>query len=148
MNKTEFPHVKHLNNTSGSPEIGTACWCHASTRISGPFQGGGSVLGLRLGRRLVNLSPVAHRTKSLTRTRYTRRHDFVVRGSVVLREIVSEHRPTGCYTLRLHTNVVKLFRSLMRRILRYRVDFRRNHSVGCRLSPLSHDLRFERAYVE
>ena len=24
----------------GSPEIATACWCHASTRVSGPVQGG------------------------------------------------------------------------------------------------------------
>ena len=40
IKKGEFPHVKNLKNTSGSPEIGTACWRHASTRTSGPFQGG------------------------------------------------------------------------------------------------------------
>ena len=31
--KSEFPHVENLKNTNGSPEIGTACWCHASRPV-------------------------------------------------------------------------------------------------------------------
>ena len=62
---SEFPHVKHLKNASGSPEIRTACG-GASTRNIRSVPGGESAMRLRLGRRLINLLPLAQRTKTFT----------------------------------------------------------------------------------
>ena len=67
--KSEFPLVKNLKNTSGSPEIGTTCWWQVDPYNSiRAVPGGESVLRLSLGRRLVNLLPVAQRTTAFTGT--------------------------------------------------------------------------------
>ena len=57
-------YVKNLKNASESPEIGTTCG-GASTRKTRSAPGGESLTRLRLGRRLVNLLPLAQRTKTL-----------------------------------------------------------------------------------
>ena len=63
--KCEFPHVKNLKYVSGSPEIGTACGGASAGKIW-PVPGGESVMRFRLGRRLVNILPLAQRTKTFT----------------------------------------------------------------------------------
>ena len=65
-----------INNVPGPPEIGTASWWQVDPSVlvysirSGPeypdVPSGRSVTRLCLGRRLVNLSPVAQRTNALT----------------------------------------------------------------------------------
>ena len=71
LKKSEFPHVKNLINTlPGFPEIvknvGLGTYGpirRLKTRCS---EGGGSVIKLSLGRRLVNLLPVTQLTDALT----------------------------------------------------------------------------------
>ena len=58
--------VKNLKKASGSPEIGTACGGGTSSRKIRPVPGEESVMRLRLGRRSVNLLPLAQRTKTFT----------------------------------------------------------------------------------
>ena len=61
--ESELPHVEDLINTlPGSPKI-VKNYGHQGPRCS---EGGESVTGLRLGRRFVNLLPIAQRTKNLT----------------------------------------------------------------------------------
>ena len=67
VKKSELPHVKNLQNTFGSPEIGTTCWWHVGSYNSiRSVPGGESAMRLSLGRRLVNLLPVTQRTNPLT----------------------------------------------------------------------------------
>ena len=78
LSQIEFPHVKDLKNASGSPKIGTACG-GASTRKIRSVPGGESAMRLRLGRRFVNLVPLAQRTK----TPHKRAHPIVIVGTLV-----------------------------------------------------------------
>ena len=98
LNKSDFPH--HLINTlPGSPEIvknfglGTYVQPHTNTKDPA-VQKGGRVVRLSLGRRLVNLLPVAQRTNALA-------NGVVDRRWVVGREFKSHvhHEKNAFYIL-------------------------------------------------
>ena len=66
LKKSEFPHVcilqyyvKNLKNASGSPEIGIVTGGASCRKIRSVLAGGG-VMRLSVGRRLVDLIPLAH----------------------------------------------------------------------------------------
>ena len=77
LKKSEFPHVKNLINHS--PWVPSGCkelrsrHVRPHTKAKDPaVQGGESVIRLSLGRRLVNLLPVAQRTNAFTWGRHSK----------------------------------------------------------------------------
>ena len=101
LKKSEFPHVKNLKNHS--PWVPRDYTKRTPVGTHGPirrpriplFKGGESVIRLSLGRRLVNLLPVAQRTNAFHKWR--RRQDSSVLPSTPYCKVTGRrHRVSPC----------------------------------------------------